>query len=111
MPSVQRSGRMLFSLLGLTERKRSKPLAQCAEGARGTLRLAGSDEVLPVTILQAHPTGVIVRVSREEAPGTHLVGNYMVEGVGFAFQGELQMAVLHRQGNWEWHIRYVLDTE
>ena len=102
---------MLSSLLGFSLRKRSKPLAHCADGSPGTLRLVASDDLLPVTILQADATGVVVRAERSGHTGEQVIGDYKVNDVAFTFRGALTQAVANREGTWDWHINFILGTQ
>lgn len=101
---------MLSSLLGFSLRKRSKPLAHCADNSPGTLRLVTSDTLLPVTILHADATGVIVRAEKAGHAGEQVIGDYKVNDVAFTFRGSITRAESNREGGWDWHIHFILGT-
>jgi hypothetical protein len=101
----------MLSLMGLSLRKRSKPLAHCADRSPGTLRLVASDDVLPVTILQADATGVVVRAERDGHAGEQVIGDYKVSDVAFAFRGTVSQVTASREGGWDWHIHFILGAQ
>lgn len=87
---------------------RNKPLAQCPDRSPGTVRPEGSTATIPVVVLEANGTGVVVQADCPSAQNNLVIGQYAVAGVQFAYRGVVNQTHANRDGTWTWHIRFVM---
>lgn len=89
----------------------SRPLAHCPDRSPGSLRLEPLGISVPVVVLRADGSGVLVETEQIGTPGEMVIGEYRIGDVAFAFQGVVREVLSLRGDLYHWQIRFVIANQ